>query len=427
MEIDTFNLPRHNILTIDFKSYYASVECILRNLDPMTTYLAVVGDLSRKGSVCLASSPLMKRDYGIKTGSRLYEIPQKSGIHIVEARMNTYLDFAMHVPRIINRFVPLECISIYSIDEIFVTYDTQNLFGDNWTFARKLQEIIKIEMGLPTAVGMGDNILQSKVCLDILAKHNAETGFIDEVSYETFAHKIWPHPVRECWGIGGRMERNLARMGIYTIGDLANANLATMRARFGIIGEQLVMHSRGIDFTDPYHRPDLKNNAISQKGYGSGITLMRDYNHAEDVLTVILEQVEEVCRRARAAKMIGRTISLGIGYSSDVGAGGFNKARTIEIPTNITHKMFETCKQIFDDNYRNGVPVRNVHVSLNNLSTDEVVQLDLFEDDTKDRQLSAAMDSIRNKYGATSVTWARSLTDAGTSLDRAKKVGGHKA
>jgi DNA polymerase V len=107
MEIDINKLPRWNILTVDFKSYYASVECVLRGLDPLTTYLAVVGDLSRKGSVCLAASPLMKKEYGIKTGSRLYEIPRDPKIHIVEARMNTYLDCAMEVPKILNRFVPI--------------------------------------------------------------------------------------------------------------------------------------------------------------------------------------------------------------------------------------------------------------------------------------------------------------------------------
>lgn len=156
----------------------------------MNTYLAVVGDLSRKGSVHLAASPIMKEEYGIKTGSRLYEIPQDPKIHIVEARMNTYLDFAIHVPRILNRFFPLECITIYSIDEIFVTYDTEHIFGDNWSFARMIQSVIKAEMGLPTAVGIGQNYFQSKACLDMLTKKNVETGFIDEVTYETFAERL---------------------------------------------------------------------------------------------------------------------------------------------------------------------------------------------------------------------------------------------
>lgn len=295
MEFDISKLPRYNIHTIDFKSYYASVECVLRGLDPLNTYLVVVGDLSRKGSVCLAASPKMKQDYNIKTGSRLFEIPHDPKIYIVEARMNTYLKFAMQVPRILNRYVPLECITIYSIDEIFVTYDTENLFGDNWTFARMVQSVIKTEMGLPTAIGIGMNYFQSKACLDMLAKKNAETGYIDEVTYETFADKLWKFPVRECWGIGSRMERNLARLGIYTIGDLAKANLPTMKARFGVIGEQMVLHARGIDLTYPYHKPKLRQRGIVQKGFGSGITLLRDYFDREEIITVMLGINIKIC------------------------------------------------------------------------------------------------------------------------------------
>lgn len=265
MEFDVSKLPRFNIHTIDFKSFYASVECCLRGLDPMTTYLAVVGDLSRRGSVCLAASPLTKSEFGIKTGSRLYEIPNLPKVHIVEARMNKYLDFAMQVPQILNRFVPKECITIYSIDEALVTYDSQNLFGDNWQFARTLQNVFKVELGLPTAIGIGNNYLQSKACLDILAKKNVETGYIDEVSYETFASRTWHFPVRELWGVGRRLEIRLASLGIRTIGDLAKASLSMMKSMFGVIGQELVLHARGIDLTHPYHKPTLNQHALSRR------------------------------------------------------------------------------------------------------------------------------------------------------------------
>jgi DNA polymerase V len=425
MELDISKLPRYQILTVDFKSYYSSVECVLRGFDPLTTYMAVVGDLSRKGSICLASSPLMKKEYGIKTGSRLYEIPRDDPkIHVVEARMNTYLDFAMQVPKILNRFVPMENITIYSVDECLVTYD-HDIFGDKWTAARAIQTSLKVELGLPTAIGIGNNYFQSKSCLDCLAKHNADTGYIDEVSYETYAEKMWHFPVRDSWGIGGRMERNLARLGIYTIGDLAKANLPMMKARFGVIGEQMVLHAQGIDLTYPYHRPEMSQNAILQKGFGSGITLLRNYD-GEDIITCLLEKSEEVGYRAREVNLAGRTVSLAIGYSDDYGGGGFNKSRTLTTPTNLTRKIFQVCKELF---YENDIKrsVRNIHVGLTNLSPDDVAQLDLFEDDTKERKLSSAMDEIRKRFGAASITWARSATDGGTAKETASKVGGHKA
>jgi DNA polymerase V len=424
MEFDISKLPRHQILTVDFKSYYSSVECVLRGLDPLTTYLAVVGDLSRSGSICLAASPLMKKEYGITTGSRMFDIPRDPKIHIVEARMKSYLDFAMQVPKVLNRFVPMECIYIYSIDESMVTVD-HDIFGDIWSTARSIQMTLKVELGLPTAVGIGNNYFQSKSCLDCLAKHNLSTGYIDEVTYETFAEKMWHFPVKDSWGIGGRMERNLARFGIYTIGDLAKANLPMMKKRFGVIGEQMVLHANGIDLTNPYHRPEMSQNAIKQKGFGSGITLLRDYD-GEDIITCILEKAEEVAHRAREVKMAGRTVSLSIGYSSDVGGAGFSKSRTITTPTNLTHKIFQVCKELF---YENDIrrSVRNIHVGLTNLSPDAVAQLDLFEDDTRERKLSSAMDDIRSRFGSASITWARSATDGGTAIETASKIGGHKA
>jgi len=425
MEFDLTKLPRYDILCIDFKSYYASVECVQRGLDPLTTYLVVVGDLSRRGSVVLASSPLMKKRYGIKTGSRLFEVPKLPHIYIVEARMKTYIDISMNVPQILKSYGPVECISIYSIDEIFFTYDSHALFGDKWSVARSIQNTIHVELGLPVAIGIGQNYFQSKSCLDCIAKHSEETNYIAEVTYETFAEKMWKFPIRDCWGVGRRLERKLNLLGIYTIGDLAKANLSVMKARFGVIGEQLVLHARGIDFTNPYYKPELQQHAIVQKGFGSGITLMRNY-YGDDIITALFDQIDEVARRAREVKMVGRTVSLSIGYSDDAGGGGFSKSRTIDCATNLPHKIFTVCKELFYENDI-GRPVRNIHVSLTNLSTDETMQMDLFEDDTRDRKVASVMDEIRTKYGTKSVVWARSITSGGTVMERSKTIGGHKA
>lgn len=119
----------------------------------------------------------------------------------------------------------MECISIYSIDEFFYTYDSQSLFGDKLMAAKTIQKTLKSELGLPTAIGIGQNYFQSMSCLDCISKHSEETGYIAEVTYETFPDLMWKFPIRDCWGVGRQMERNLNRLGIYTIGDLATANL----------------------------------------------------------------------------------------------------------------------------------------------------------------------------------------------------------
>ncbi|GGG17662.1 Y-family DNA polymerase [Paenibacillus abyssi] len=425
MALDVSKFPTWTCFTVDMKSFYSSVECVLRGIDPLEAYLAVVGDLSRPGSVVLAASPKMKKIHGIRTGSRHYEIPRAPHIHIVEARMGTYLEYSMHVPRILNRFVPLENIFVYSVDEAICVLD-HSLFGDKWATVRAIQTAIKMELGLPSAIGLGDNYLQSKLALDLLSKKDEAAGYIAGVSYADFGEKLWGFPVKEIWGIGRRIEKRLNRMGIYTLGDLANTSIERLKRQFGnAIGSQLYYHAWGVDLTNPYHKPELNREALAQKGYSSGITLYSNYE-TEDVFTVMLEQAEEAARRMRAVKMAASTISLSIGYSDDDGGGGFSRSRTIATPTNITLKIYEVLKQLFKENHT-GRLVRHVHVGLTKLSDDETYQLDLFEDNTKERELGYVMDKIRNKYGTTAVVRARSLTAGGTVLPRRGFIGGHKA
>jgi DNA polymerase V len=126
---------------------------------------------------------MMKRQYGIKTGSRNYEIPTHDPrIIVVETRMATYLEFSMQVVHILKQFVPMECIHVYSVDECFITID-HSLFGTKWETVRAIQNKIRLEQGgLIVAAGMGNNYFQAKICLDVLAKNNAETGVSNEYS-----------------------------------------------------------------------------------------------------------------------------------------------------------------------------------------------------------------------------------------------------
>jgi len=422
------NLPRFDVLCIDMKSFYSSVEAVSRGLDPLQTYLVVVGDLQRSGSVVLASSPRMKKEYGIKTGNRLYEIPKIPHLHIVEARMGLYLEFSMQITKILSRFAPPESIHVYSVDESWVNLGpvgaSSRLFGTPWETAQLIQSTIRCETGLPCSIGIGDNKLLSKLILDVEAKKSSQG--IAECRYEDVEKKLHPVPIKEIWGIGSRLEKQLNRLGIYTLGDIAKYPLERLKKRFGVMGEQLYWHSHGIDLSPVEYYPDVDDNReFRQKGFSQGITLLRDYREKEEIITCILDLCEEVARRARRAKMAGRTISLGIRYSLDEGGGGFSKSRTIDYPTNITMKIFQVCQDIFHDNY-NGGAVRNVYVSLTNLFPDDVVQLDIFEDVGKLRELGYVMDRIRNKFGSTAILRARSYTEGGILKDRAGKIGGHK-
>ncbi len=164
-----------------------------------------------------------------------------------------------------------------------------------------------------------------------------------------------------------------------------------------------------------------------QISFGKSQILMRDYTRKEEIKAVPLEICEEVARRARAHNKVGRTISLGIGYSEDELGGGFHRSKTIDLPTNITMDIYECCLMRFYKFY-SGKTVRNISVTLSNIEGDVNQQVSLFEvDNKKRRKLGFVMDGIRSKYGSKAILRAVSYTPAGTALHRARLTGGHKS
>lgn len=410
--------PRNDILCIDMRSFYASVEAMKLGLDPMDTMLAVVGDLNRSGSIVLAASPRLKEKYGISNVSRYFEMPNDPEIHIVPARMADYLHVSLEITKLLKNYAPDEAIHQYSIDEVWITVNgLQRIFGNRYEIARKIKAEILDNFGLTASIGIGDNKFLAKVVMDL---HSKKHG-IAECTYEDVEEKLWPYPVEKIWGIGSRMKRNLNRMGIVTLGQLARYDFQQIKKRFGIIGEQLYWHAWGIDLS-PIYGDFTKNE---QKGYGHGISLLRDYTKKE-VETCILDLCEEVCRRARTANKAGKTIHLGISYAKET-AGGFSRSHSIERPTNVTMDMYKICMQLFHKFYDGKSHLRHVYVTLGNLYEHEDIQLDLFEDRVKKNNIGYVMDAIRDKYGSTAILRASSYTDAGIIMERSKKIGGHQA
>ncbi|HEX6922188.1 MAG TPA: UV damage repair protein UvrX [Bacillales bacterium] len=416
--IDYTALPKHDVLCIDMKSFFASVEAYHLGFDPMKVCLAVIGDRTIPSSIVLAASPMMKKRYGIGTGSRLYDIPRnRPDIQIVEARMGLYLDTSVAIGRLLNEFVPIEAIHPYSSDEFWICTDgTEKLFGNRWEVARKIRAAIFKRFGIPSCIGIGPNKFLAKVILDVEAK----TKGIAECQYEDVYRKLWPQPIGNIWGIGRRMERNLGNLGIKTLGDLARSSVGSLKKKYGAIGEQLHNHAWGVDLSPVtgIYDPDFR------KGFGHGITLPRLYS-GKEITTVMLELAEEVCRRARNAKQCGKTVHFGISYSQKTG-GGFSCSRSFNEPTNVTIDVYRMCLQLFKEQY-NGGKIRSIHLSLNNISPDDGVQLSLFTDRSKQRSLGYTMDQIRAKYGSTALLRAKSRTKAGVTVERSQKIGGHKA
>lgn len=394
----------------------------LANLDVMNEAIAVVGNLKQQGSVILAASPVMKSKFQVTSGSRLFSVPKDPSIHLFEPQMDYFIRMSMEITKLLNQYVPENAIHVYSIDESFVDLTgTEKLWGKPEETARKIQDAIFRQFEIPNTVGMGPNMLLAKLALDLEAKKTKD-GFA-KWDFDDVKEKLWPvFPLSKMWGIGKQTEQSLNNMGIFSVGDLANADLAALENRFGVMGNQLYYHAWGIDLSKVGEVPLME----SQVSYGKGQMLMRDYNTKKEVLAVLLEMCEDVARRAREDFQVGRTITLGISYSRNSFGGGFQRSRTIDEATNDTMIIYRVCQDIFNQ-YYNERPVRHISVSITKLESEQSLQLSLFDAGKwQRRKLGAAMDHLRTKYGSTAVLRAVSYTEAGTAINRSNLIGGHK-
>lgn len=415
-------LPNRIVMCVDFRSFYASVSCIKRGLDPKYTKLAVVGDVKRSGSVVLAATPPLKK-LGVGKLSRLYEIPKRPDIIIVNPQMETYIKCSNYITKLALQYVAPEDLHTYSIDEQFLDMtSTLHLFANNpIEFAMKFKREVYEKTRIECTVGIGPNPLMAKVAMDREAKRN-ETG-IAYWSYEDVPEKIWPiRPLNEFWGISTKTETKLNRKGIYTIGDLAHYPLKYLKQSFGIIGEDMHLHSHGIDFSKISEK-----HVTESKSIGKSQILMRDYS-IEEIQIVLLEHIEEVCYRLRRERKLAQTIHFSVSYSRAY-SGGIRKTCTFPRPTCLTMDIYEVCMGYLHKLYT-GEPIRSISVSLTNLIKDGEEQLSLFDNverREKEMKLAYVMDDIRSKFGKNSILRGISYCNESTARERNMLLGGHKA
>ena len=412
-----------NILCIDLKSFYASVECVLRGLNPFTTPLVVADKSRSNGSVVLAITPYLKAR-GVKSRCRVYELPDDSAIIYAKPRMSKYLEVSTRILEIYLKYVSFEDIHIYSVDEVFLDMTTYLKYYEKTDIEMAeviLKDIMKTTK-IPATCGIGPNLLLSKIALDIESK-NAPT-FIAKWVYDDVPIKLWNiSPLSKMWGIGRNMERNLNRLGIYSIYDLAHYPLSKLQKYYGIMGEELYHHAHGIDMSIINEK--LVYKPVS-KSYGMGQTLFHDY-YGDDVTQIILEMTDEVTKRLLAGNKKAYTINLGIGYSRDMGGGGFNRQMTLPFPTCNEAEIYNSCLSLFDEFY-NDSPIRKVTIRVTNLVEEYYVQLNLFKDMNKvikDHKLHSSLDNIKFRYGKSAVLRASSLTESSTVIARNTMIGGH--
>ena len=463
----------YTYICIDLKSYYASVECVYRRLDPLKANLLVADESRSDQTICLAVSPSLKA-IGVPSRPRLFEA--KQAIKRYESTHHTKVDYIIAVPRMAEyirisaliysiylRYIAAEDIHVYSIDECFIDctgylhlYEEKALQG-NTTPARLLavtiiRDVLKTT-GITATVGIGTNLYLAKVAMDIVAKKvpaDKDGVRIAELNEETYCYLLWDHrPLTDFWQIGPGKARRLASSMLFTMGDVAEKtqyNEEYFYKTFGIDGEILIDHAWGIE---PVTMADIKNYRSDSHSLSNGQVLPRPYKY-EEALLVFKEMIDGLCSDMVVKNLTAEAFTWWVSYdykSLDAvpdyngplsidfygrvhpkHSGGGVKLLTL---TNSVHLVTEAMVPSFAERTDHRLLFRRLGVCANNIVSDEgVYQLDLFTDYDaldKERRIQNAMHKVRRRYGANAIFKGSSLTEASTTLERNLQVGGHRA
>ena len=417
------NLKKY--LCIDLKTFYASIECVERKLNPFNTNLVVADESGGNGTICLAISPKMKM-LGVKNRCRLFEIPKNINYIIAKPRMKKYIEYSANIYAIYLKYLSKEDIYVYSIDEAFL--DVTNYLKlykmDELELAKTILKDIYDTYGLTATVGIGTNLYLAKVALDIMSKHTpTNIGYLNE---ELYKEKLWHHrPLTDFWQIGKGIEARLNKKRIYDMYDIAHANSHILYKEFGVNAEFLIDHSWG---KESCTIEDIKNYKKKNISISNSQVLFEDYNF-EKARLVLKEMVELSSIKLVEKSLITDQLSLYIGYSKNIinSTGG---SITLENYTNTYSNLMTYFLKLYDKTTNRIVPIRRIGVSFNRLISDEAEQLSLFENIehiTKERKIELAISDIKQKLGKNAIIRGMNLENGATTILRNKLIGGHNA
>ena len=286
---------------IDLKSFYASVECVERGIDPLTAKLVVADESRTDKTICLAVSPALKA-LGVPGRPRLFEVKQileerrrrtgeETEYIIAPPRMAFYMYYSTTVYEIYLRYIAPEDIHVYSIDEVFIDLTGYlRIYGlSPHDLTMKLVRTVLKETGITATAGIGTNMYLAKIAMDVLAKKAApdkdgvRIAYLDEMLYRT---ELWNHrPITDFWRVAAGTARRLASQGMYTMGDVARCSLGKPEAYhnqellfrlFGVNAELLIDHAWG---WEPVGMAEIKSYVPESRSLSTGQVLQRPYDH----------------------------------------------------------------------------------------------------------------------------------------------------
>lgn len=432
-------MPEKQYLCIDLKSFYASVECIERGLNPLTTNLVVADKGRTEKTICLAVTPSLKA-YGVSGRARLFEVvhrvaeineqrlkkapgrkfTKKScnsdelcsnpglelGYIVAPPRMAHYMEYSTRIYNIYLKYIAPEDIHVYSIDEVFIDI-TNYLATYKMTareFARSIIQDVLDATGITATAGIGTNMYLAKIAMDIEAKHipaDKDGVRIAELDERTYREKLWSHkPLTDFWRVGRGYANKLERYGIYTMGDVARCSLVDedfLYKLFGINAELLIDHAWG---WEPCTIADVKSYKPLTSSISSGQVLHIPY-HFDKAKLVTREMVELVALDLMEKGLVTDQIVLTIGYDiENLTNAEIKKEYKGEIvtdhygrqvpkhahgTTNLTRKtsssrlIVDATMELFDKIVNNNLLVRRITVNACKLQRESDVQKEIPE------------------------------------------------
>ena len=480
-------MREHTYIAIDLKSFYASVECMERGLDPMTTNL-VVADASRtEKTICLAVSPSLKA-YGIPGRPRLFEVVQRikelnEPIEYIVAppQMAHYMKYSTKIYQVYLKYVAPEDIHVYSIDEVFM--DVTSYLKLNGMTARQfakmiIQDVLKTT-GITATAGIGTNLYLCKVALDIMAKHvrpdedGVRIADLDEMSYR---EHLWKHqPLTDFWRVGKGYAKKLQEVGLYTMGDIARCSLGKsneyynedlLYRMFGVNAQLLIDHAWG---WEPCTISDVKQYKPESNSIGSGQVLHCPYPFEQGRL-IVKEMTDLLALDLFSKGLVTDQIVLHVGYDiENLTDPERNKAyhgpvkidhygrrvpqhahgtANLEKYTASAKLITDAVTALFDQIVNPKLLIRRVSLSANHVIDEASVpvkntyeQLNLFTDYEardmaseaenqaleREKKMQQAVLDIKKKYGKNAILKGMNLQEGATTVDRNNQIGGHKA
>ena len=410
-------------LCIDLKSFYASVECVERGLDPLTANLVVADPSRGRGGICLAITPAMKA-LGIRNRCRIFEIPDSVEYITAIPRMKLYMEYSARIYSIYLKYVAAEDIHVYSIDECF--FDVTHYLSLYRKTARQMAQMLLAavleETGISATVGIGTNLFLAKVALDVTAKHAPDRiGILDE---ELFREQIWHHrPITDIWNVGRGIAKRLEKYGVYDLYGVAHMEEETLYREFGVNAEFLIDHSKGIE---PCTIREIKEYVPSTTSVSNGQILFEDYDY-DDALLAMKEMVDLLVPEIVDKGLVTDSITLHIGYS-DNAAKSTGGTKKIPAFTNSEKKLMQYFVDYYKSTTRRGYPIRRLNIGLNNLISEDFVNLSFlpeYMENEKERNKQKAIMAIKRKYGKNAIIKGMNLEEKATARTRNKLIGGH--